>query len=154
MPEPQSDVIVIGAGIAVATAATLLAKHGLSVTILEARDRVGGRGFARAFADTEEVVDFGGAWITPWQERMHRICRATQTEIRQRIPVGERRFFRDGGLNSEVTSSADRPAHERAIARIAADSMLLRMGHSTDERGRPIAHVSYADYIDRVAPPQ
>jgi phytoene dehydrogenase-like protein len=44
MAEPPSDVIVIGAGIAGATAATLLAKHGLSVTILEARDRVGGRG--------------------------------------------------------------------------------------------------------------
>src|SRR3569833_163234 len=135
MPEPQSDVIVIGAGIAVATAATLLAKHGLSVTILEARDRVGGRGFARAFADTEEVVDFGGAWITPWQERMHRICRSHQTEVRPRIPVGERRFFRDGGLNSEVTSSADRPAHERAIARIAADTKLLRMGPGDAEQG-------------------
>jgi monoamine oxidase len=147
-------VIVIGAGIAGATAATLLAKHGLSVTILEARDRVGGRGYARTFADTEEVVDFGGAWITPWQERMRKLCREHWSEIRSRIPVGERRFLRDGGLQREVTSSEDRPAHERAIARIAADAMLLRMGHTVDEHGRPIAHISYADYLDRVSPPQ
>jgi monoamine oxidase len=154
MAEQPSDVIVIGAGIAGATAATTLAKRGLTVTILEARDRVGGRGYARAFADTEEVVDFGGAWITPWQQRMRGLCREHWMDIRSRAPIGERRYFRDGGLQREVTSSADRPAHERAIARIAADAMLVKMGHATDEQGRDIARISYADYLDRVAPPQ
>jgi monoamine oxidase len=154
MPDQESDVIVIGAGIAGATAATLLAKRGLSVTILEARDRVGGRGYARTFADTEEVLDFGGAWITPWQERMRGLCREHWMEIRSRVPMGERRYLRDGGLQPDVTSAADRPAHERAIARIAADAILLKMGHTKDEQGRSIAHVSFADYLDRVAPPQ
>ncbi|MES1152671.1 MAG: FAD-dependent oxidoreductase, partial [Dongia sp.] len=135
-----SDVIVIGAGIAGATAATVLAKRGLSVTILEARDRVGGRGYARTFADTEDVLDFGGAWITPWQERIRTLCREHWMDLRSRVPVGERRYFRDGGLQREVTSSADRPAHERAIARIAADAILVKMGHEKDERGRDIAH--------------
>ncbi|HVZ01594.1 MAG TPA: NAD(P)/FAD-dependent oxidoreductase [Dongiaceae bacterium] len=148
-----SDVIVIGAGIAGAVAATVLAKSGLDVAIIEARDRVGGRGYARNFADTEDVLDFGGAWITPWQERMRRLCREHWMDLRSRVPVGERRFFRDGGLQREVTSAADRPAHERAIARIAADAILLKMGHAQDERGRDIAQVSFADYLDRVSPP-
>jgi monoamine oxidase len=154
MAEQQSDVIVIGAGIAGATAATVLAKCGLSVTILEARDRVGGRGYARTFADTEDVLDFGGAWITPWQERIRKLCREHWMDLRSRVPVGERRYFRDGGLQREVTSSADRPAHERAIARIAADAILVKMGHEKDERGRDIAHISFADYLDRVSPQQ
>lgn len=149
-----SDVIVIGAGIAGATAATVLAKRGLSVTVLEARDRVGGRGYARTFADTEDVLDFGGAWITPWQERIRTLCREHWMDLRSRVPVGERRYFRDGGLQREVTSGADRPAHERAIARIAADAILVKMGHEKDERGRDIAHVSFAEYLDRVSPPQ
>lgn len=151
--DQQSDVIVIGAGIAGVTAATLLCKRGLNVTILEARDRVGGRGYARNFADTEDVLDFGGAWITPWQQRIRGLCREHWMDLRSRVPVGERRYYRDGGLQREVTSAADRPAHERAIARIAADAMLLKMGHEKDERGRDIAHVSFADYLDRVSPP-
>jgi monoamine oxidase len=100
------------------------------------------------------VLDFGGAWITPWQERMRRLCREHWVEVRSRIPVGERRYLRDGGLQREVTSAADRPAHERAVARIAADAILLKMGHAADEQGRSIARVSFADYLDRVAPPQ
>jgi len=30
----------------------------------------------------------------------------------------------------------------------------VKMGHQSDERGRDIAHVSFADYLDRVSPPQ
>ncbi|MGA6983158.1 MAG: FAD-dependent oxidoreductase, partial [Candidatus Sulfotelmatobacter sp.] len=47
MAEPvgNPDVIVIGAGAAGMSAAIDLANAGLSVTILEARDRIGGRIF-------------------------------------------------------------------------------------------------------------
>ena len=38
---PVSDVIIIGAGLAGATAALELSKRNLNVTILEARDRIG-----------------------------------------------------------------------------------------------------------------
>lgn len=41
----NADVIVIGAGVAGLTAAAELAEAGLSVTVLEARDRIGGRIF-------------------------------------------------------------------------------------------------------------
>jgi phytoene dehydrogenase-like protein len=42
MSDEQSDVVVIGAGHNALTAAAYLAKAGLSVTVLEARDKIGG----------------------------------------------------------------------------------------------------------------
>ena len=60
----EADVCVVGAGYAGLTAARQLTAAGLSVAVLEARDRVGGRIW------TEEmpgggVIDRGGAWLAP-----------------------------------------------------------------------------------------
>ena len=150
-----SDVIIIGAGLAGAAAALELSKQGLQATILEARDRVGGRGYARPFAGSEDILDFGGAWITPWQASIRALCREHGIVLHPRATVTERRWFRDGALHRDgPTSAADRLAHERAIARVAADAILLKKEHETDEKGRDIARVSFADYLDRLAPPQ
>src|SRR5581483_8062949 len=105
----MTDVLVIGAGLAGAAAASALRKHGLAVTILEARDRVGGRGYARPFAGGSEVLDFGGAWITPWQTRIRTLCAEHEIALRPRAPIVERRWFRDGALHRDgPTSTADR----------------------------------------------
>ncbi|NBE49918.1 flavin monoamine oxidase family protein [Streptomyces boluensis] len=60
-----SDVIVIGAGYAGGTAARELRAKGLSVTVLEARDRIGGRIWTDTFAG--EQIDLGGGWVSPDQ---------------------------------------------------------------------------------------
>jgi hypothetical protein len=52
------------------------------------------------------------------------------------------------------TSSGERQAHERALARIAADAMLCKMGHSEDELGRALLGISFKDYLDRINPPE
>ncbi|CAN5322567.1 flavin monoamine oxidase family protein [soil metagenome] len=59
------DVIVVGAGLAGLIAARDLAAHGSCVVVLEGRDRVGGRIFARELVDGSAKVDFGGTWIIP-----------------------------------------------------------------------------------------
>ena len=59
--ESKGHVIVIGGGFAGCTAARELGRSGYKVTLLEARNRLGGRTFTSEFAG--EMVDMGGTWI-------------------------------------------------------------------------------------------
>ena len=96
MSERVHDAVVVGAGYAGLTAATLLVDAGLDVVVLEARDRVGGR------AKTEHLgpgvwVDHGGQWIGPTQRRVRSLARRTGVGL----------FPSEGpGLNSEWWSGA------------------------------------------------
>ena len=55
------DVIVIGAGLAGLAAASKLQEEGLSVLVLEARNRMGGRAYTHKISGTP--VDLGASWI-------------------------------------------------------------------------------------------
>lgn len=150
----MSDILIIGAGLAGAAAAEALTKRGLSVTILEARERVGGRGYARNFADSDESLEFGGGWITPWQEHIRAACARHDIALRPRAPVTERRWFRDGALHRDAPcSEAERPAFERGLAQIVADAKRIGEGQAYDAAGRPLTTISLDDYLKRIAAP-
>jgi monoamine oxidase len=57
--------VVVGAGLSGLVAACLLERRGLGVTLLEARDRVGGRIFGVAADDGAHRFDLGPAWVWP-----------------------------------------------------------------------------------------
>ena len=57
------DVIVVGAGIAGLTATRELQHLGRSVLILEANNRIGGRGYVGYIGDERVPIDYGGAWL-------------------------------------------------------------------------------------------
>ncbi|MBT2266037.1 flavin monoamine oxidase family protein [Rhodococcus erythropolis] len=69
----SKDIVVIGAGFAGVTAARDLSELGYRVTILEARDRIGGRTHRRKFSDTDADIEVGGGWFAgPIQRHAHR----------------------------------------------------------------------------------
>jgi monoamine oxidase len=65
----EVDVVVVGAGLAGLSAARALAAEGVSVAVVEARDRVGGRTLNHDIGDGK-VVEVGGQWIGPGQDRL------------------------------------------------------------------------------------
>jgi monoamine oxidase len=65
----ETDVIVVGAGLAGLTAARELAAAGYDVAVMEARDRVGGRVLNHSLADGH-VVDAGGQFVGPAQRHV------------------------------------------------------------------------------------
>ncbi|MGJ5589959.1 flavin monoamine oxidase family protein [Micrococcus lylae] len=69
----SSDVVVIGAGPAGLMAARTAKAKGLSVTVLEARQRVGGRtwnGLVEGTDGKDHFIEIGGQWISPDQTRL------------------------------------------------------------------------------------
>lgn len=63
MRETKSDVIVIGGGVAGLAAAAELARCGLTVTLLEARNRLGGRIFTVRPPDWKRPIELGAEFI-------------------------------------------------------------------------------------------
>ncbi|WP_238431876.1 flavin monoamine oxidase family protein [Streptomyces cavernae] len=64
------DTIVVGAGLAGLIAARELRAKGLSVLVLEARNRIGGRTWTDTFNGYE--IERGGAWVDPLQPHIWR----------------------------------------------------------------------------------
>src|SRR5215218_9369266 len=70
----EADVVVVGAGLAGLAAARALTASGVSVVVVEARDRVGGRLLNHDIGDGK-VIEVGGQWIGPTQDRLAALAR-------------------------------------------------------------------------------
>ena len=66
----MADVIVIGAGLSGLVAARELGTRGLAVTVLEARDRIGGRVWLQRDALRGLDLDMGAAWVADVQRHV------------------------------------------------------------------------------------
>ena len=88
---------MIGAGLAGLSAARELEKQGLSVVVLEARDRVGGRTLNRKLGDGK-VVEIGGQWVGPTQDFVLSLIDELGLETFKTYIDGENLYYRDGNL--------------------------------------------------------
>src|SRR5215213_6500174 len=70
----QKTCVVIGAGFAGLAAAYKLKNAGWNVTVLETRDRIGGRVFSHKFAGTDLVCELGAEWVGESHERLKALC--------------------------------------------------------------------------------
>src|SRR3954467_15128233 len=75
----DADIIVVGAGRAGLAAAREAQRRGASALVLEARDRVGGRTLNEPIGDGK-VVEVGGQWIGPGQDRMGPLAREMRVD--------------------------------------------------------------------------
>jgi monoamine oxidase len=90
----DADVVIVGAGLAGLSAARTLADTGVRVVVLEARDRVGGRTLGRNIGG--RVLDLGGQWIGPGQDRLEKLARDLGVQTFPTYHKGKKVLFRNG----------------------------------------------------------
>jgi len=108
------DVIVIGAGLAGLAAAERLAQAGKTVTLLEARSRVGGRVWTRWESGLEYPIDLGAEWlgrglVYDLLKRHHTPLEAAGGEHRRRL--GDQ--WQDMGAMGLITQQILEPVKEQ-----------------------------------------
>lgn len=93
----EADVVIVGAGLAGLSAARALVDAGARVVVLEARDRVGGRTLGRNIGG--RVLDLGGQWIGPGQDRLEKLARDLGVQTFPTYHKGKKVLYRNGKLS-------------------------------------------------------
>ena len=95
------DVVVIGAGVSGLTAAHDLRQAGLSVTVLEARDRVGGRLWTQVIDGA--TLELGGQWVSPDQDALIKTLEELDLETYERYREGDSVYIGRDGITRRFT---------------------------------------------------
>jgi monoamine oxidase len=127
------------------------------VLVLEARDRLGGRTWYRAFPGTTQKVEIGGTWF------VERFQPSIAAEIaRYGLPVGESptgKSFRSSVAGELRTEGFPVPPEEvgdleRALFEIIAGARRLEFGKPFDTQPLADLDVSFEEFLGRLALPQ
>ena len=143
MTEITRDVVVVGAGAAGLTAAHELKKAGLSVAVLEARDRVGGRLWTDVIDGA--MLEIGGQWVSPDQQALIDTVAELGLETFSRYREGDSVYVGPDGVAHRFTGELFpvSPETEKVIAEITErlDAMVAEI-----DPDRPWAHERAAEW--------
>jgi monoamine oxidase len=146
----MADVIVIGGGIAGLTAARDLRQAGVAVTLVEARDRLGGRTWYRPFTDTAQNVEMGGTWFAErWQPHIAAEIERYGLPVAQ-SPAGE--AFRSSVGGQLLAGHAPVPLDEameleRGLFHVIEAARRIDFGRPLDRQPLGDLDVSFADFL-------
>ncbi len=147
MTEITRDVVVIGAGAAGLTAANDLKRAGLSVAVLEARDRVGGRLWTDVIDGA--MLELGGQWVSPDQDALIDTVADLGLDTFSRYREGDSVYVGPDGATHRFTGEMFpvAPETETVIAEITdrLDAMVAEI-----DPDRPWAHEKAAEW-DRIS---
>ncbi len=147
------DVIVVGGGFAGVRAARDLGEAGLSVAILEARNRLGGRTWTAEFGTTGRLVEFGGAWIAPrYQPNVATEIARYGLELAE-SHCGEVKFsWSFPGREARTFPVEGNEVYdlERALFEIITASRRIQIDVPRDQQGLTDLDVSVTEFLDRL----
>ncbi len=152
MHTAEADVVVIGAGPAGLTAAYTLAKAGKKVTVVEARNRVGGRTWNGKILDDngrEHFIEIGGQWISPDQTRLTALTEELGLETFPRFREGNSVYVSPDGTRHTYTG--DRlPVTDHTLAEM--EKLIKLMDDLAEEIGAETPWAAEkAEELDTVA---
>jgi monoamine oxidase len=94
----ELDVVIVGAGLAGLNAARRLVDEGAAVTVVEARDRVGGRVLNHELADGT-IVELGGEFVGPTQTELRTLAAEMGVETFPTYDEGEDLLYNAGRVD-------------------------------------------------------
>lgn len=121
--------VIIGSGLAGLSAAFKLKTAGWEVTILEGRNRVGGRVFSHTFRDTDLICELGAEWVGESHERMHALCADFKIPLQKH--QFEDRLMRNGKVSAPKEWGFSDPA-KKAWAEMIGSYEKLKQVQKTE----------------------
>src|SRR5262245_6978927 len=120
----DTDVVVVGAGIAGLCAVRALVAAGAEVVVVEARDRVGGRVWNTEIGG--QANELGGQWIAPYQSAVRGLMAELGIELFHSYREGDRTYVDGNGIahryeghDAPLGEAADQ-AYAEAVAKLDA----------------------------------